>query len=148
MAATMDGSRPAFSASGACAYHSYCEPHACAVIRIAISLMRLSSEVLKRIYSPTFCSRSASSGLRSHALNGPRRPPRGPDMMSSATLRCAGDILSSAIGAKRSAVSASAEPASASVMRDARRMDFIVFLPELARSSAGLLDGAVHGRLG
>src|SRR5947199_58802 len=59
---------------------------------IAISLTRLSSEVLKRRYSPTFCRRSASSGLRSQALNGPRRPPRGPDMMSSATLRCAEDI--------------------------------------------------------
>ena len=99
--------------------------------------MRLSSEVLKRIYSPTFCSRSASSGLRSHALNGPRRPPRGPAMMSSATLRCAGDILSSGIGAMRSPFTASADPANTSVMSEARSMDFIVALPELARSTPG-----------
>src|SRR3569833_1162136 len=45
------GSRPAFSASGACAYHSYCEPQCCAVMMIAISLRRLSSEVLKQIFA-------------------------------------------------------------------------------------------------
>ena len=38
---------------------------------IAISLRRLSSEVLKRTYSPTFCRRSASSGLRSQTRKGP-----------------------------------------------------------------------------
>src|ERR1700704_4668612 len=130
IAATMEGSRPALRASGACAYHSYCEPQACAVMMIAISLTRLSSEVLNLRYSPTFCRRSASSGLRSQALNGPRRPPLGPDMMSSATLRCAGDILSSGIGAMRSAVTAAADAADTTQTRDARRIDFMGSLPE------------------
>src|ERR1700712_2167927 len=129
IAATMAGSRPALSANGAWAYHSYCEPQTCAVMMIAISLRRLSSEVLNRMYSPTFCRRSASSGLRSQALNGPPIPFRGPDMMASATVRWAVDILSSEISAMRSPVKAAAEPANSRQMADARRIAFMVFLP-------------------
>ena len=146
IASTIDGSSPALSASGACAYHSYCDPHACAVMMIAISLTRLSSEVLNRRYSPTFCSRSASSGLRSQALNGPRRPPLGPLMISSATLRCAGDILSSGIGAMRSAVTAAAEPANKTQSSEPRRIEFMVFSLVSARSNAGLPAESVASR--
>ena len=40
------------------------------------------SDESKRTYSPSFCARSASMGLRNSALNGPRTPPRGPDASS------------------------------------------------------------------
>src|ERR1700716_2154514 len=130
MAATIDGSRPALIAKGAWAHHSYCEPQACAVMMIAISLTRLSSEVLKRMYSPTFCRRSASTGLRSQALNGPLMPFLGPDMMASATVRWADDILSSGISAMRSPVRATAEPANSRQMADARRIVFMDCLPD------------------
>src|ERR1700730_12600796 len=133
----VSGSRPAWIASGACAYHSYCEPQYCAVMMIAISLRRLSSEVLKRTYSPTFCRRSASSGLRSQALNGPLILPRGPDMIASATVRWAGVILSSGISAKRSPFSASAEPARSRETADIRSMVFMGLLPFSPGLNAG-----------
>jgi len=44
---------------------------------------------------------SASAGLRSHASNGPRRPPRGPLMLASATARCSGWSWSRSSGARR-----------------------------------------------
>src|SRR5450432_2259546 len=138
MAATMEGSSPALIASGAWAYHSYCEPQACAVMMIAISLTRLSSEVLNRTYSPTFCRRSANSGLRNQALKGPLIPFLGPAMMASAMVRWAGDILSSGISAMRSPLSATAEPASNTQMADARKIVFMEFSPIYARSNAGL----------
>ena len=69
---------PPLIAIGRCAKNSYFEPQKRALIRMAISLRRAGSTLLKRAYSPTFCTRSASSGLRSSALNGPRAPPRGP----------------------------------------------------------------------
>src|SRR5882724_4750330 len=125
MAATIAGSRPALSANGSCAYHSYCEPQACAVMRIAISLTRLSSEVLNLTYSPTFCRRSASSGLRSHALKGPLNAFLGPHMMASATLRWAAEILSRGISAMRSPVNAKAEPANSIQTAEMRRMVFM-----------------------
>src|SRR6202158_5949775 len=105
-------------------------------MRIAISLTRLSSEVLKRIYSPTFSRRSDNSGLRSQALNGPLILFLGPDMMASATARWAGDILSSGISAMRSPVSASAEPANNRQIADARRIVFMEASLNFARSQS------------
>ena len=76
------GSRPPAIASRWWANHSYCELQSRAVIRIANSFSRGGSELRKRMYSPTFCSRSASSGRRFQTLNGLDRlvapaPPRG-----------------------------------------------------------------------
>ena len=87
--------------------------------------MRLSSEVLKRTYSPTFCSRSASTGLRSQVLNGPLIRPLGPFMMASAMVRCAGVIFSSVISGMRSPVRANAEPANKTLMVARRKMAFM-----------------------
>ncbi len=70
---------------------------------IASSFSRGSIELLKRTNSPTFCTRSAISGLRSSALNGPRcQLPRGPEAMPCATRFWSGVIVASDSGAKRS----------------------------------------------
>src|ERR1700754_2750137 len=110
---------------------------------IAISLSRLSSEELKRTYSPTFCRRSASSGLRSQALNGPLMPLRGPDMMASATVCCCGVILSSGISGNRSPVRARAEPANTRQTAVARRMVFMALSLITPDLFAGLRGGIV-----
>src|SRR5262245_4738002 len=53
---------------------------------IAISFSRAGIEVPNRTKAPRRWTRSQSSGLRSSALKGPRRPaPRGPDWIASAT---------------------------------------------------------------
>src|SRR5262245_50485395 len=53
---------------------------------IAISFSRGGMELPNRTKAPTRWTRSQSSGLRSSALKGPRRPaPRGPDWIASAT---------------------------------------------------------------
>src|SRR5262247_759339 len=53
---------------------------------IAISFSRGGIELPNRTKAPTRWTRSHSSGLRSSALKGPRRPvPRGPDWIASAT---------------------------------------------------------------
>src|SRR5262249_37656751 len=83
------------------AYHSYCAVQWRAVSRIASSLSRGGIEVLNRTYSPSFCAASASSGLRSSALNGPRMPLRGPAMILSATSFCSGVMVSGDSGLKR-----------------------------------------------
>src|SRR4051794_17077512 len=101
MAAIVAASTPAFAASWEWACHSYCALQYRAVMRIASSLIGAGSELPKRMYSPSFCARSASSGLRSSALNGPRSPPRGPAAIASATRRCSGVISSAESVLKR-----------------------------------------------
>ncbi len=64
------------------AQNSYCAPQKRPVIRMAISLSAAGIVDWKRMYSPIFCTRSATSGLRSSALKGPRAPLRGPDTMA------------------------------------------------------------------
>ncbi len=62
---------------------------------MAISLTRAGIDVPNRTKAPTRWTRSHSSGLRSRALNGPRRPaPRGPDWIASATRFCSGVMVS------------------------------------------------------
>src|ERR1700748_3585871 len=111
---------------------------------IAISLSRLSSEELKRTYSPTFCRRSASSGLRSQALNGPLIPLRGPAMMASAIVRGGGVILSSGISGKRSPVKAQAEPANSRQTAVARTKIFMALSLIVPGSRAGLRAELLH----
>lgn len=78
-------------------------------------------ELLKRRYSPPRCTRSASSGPRNHGLNGlpgvspvaqdPGIAARGPDMITSAAVRCFGVISSSEISLNRlSSLCAAADP--------------------------------------
>src|SRR6476619_1428535 len=68
---------------------------------MASSERSLGSELLKRQYSPSFWARSARWGLLSHGSNGPRRPPRGPATMASATFFCSGVSLLRSSGARR-----------------------------------------------
>src|SRR5580698_7961287 len=75
---------------------------------MASSFSRFGTDDEKRRYSPTRCSRCATSGLRSQAWNGPRRPPRGPDAIASATSRWAGVISCCDSGGKRGGRSAMA----------------------------------------
>src|SRR6188508_2357221 len=56
------------------------------------------------MYSPTFCTRSPRSGLRSSALNGPRNPCRGPLWIESATRFWSGVMLAAVSGLNRGAV--------------------------------------------
>ena len=59
---------------------------------ITNSLMRVSSALWKRMYSPTFCSRLISSGLRKRGMKGPNTAPRGPAISSWAAAFCAAFI--------------------------------------------------------
>src|SRR5438309_1117465 len=135
----MSGARPAFSASRRWAYHSYCELQWRAVMRIANSFSRGGSELLKRMYSPILCARSASCGLRSSALNGPRTPPRGPPAISSYTLRWASFSSPTDSGLKRGASCANAAVASeTSAAASAPRYAF------MSLSSRDSVYGNVH----
>src|SRR5215510_4961784 len=62
---------------------------------IAISFSRAGMELPNRTKAPTRWTRSQSSGLRSSALKGPRRPaPRGPDWIAAATRAWSAVIVS------------------------------------------------------
>ena len=92
---------PNSTASLLCACHSYRADQKRAVIRIANSLRAAGREFSKRMLSPRRRTRSVNVGLRKSALNGPRMPPRGPLINSSAIDFCSGVISSRGIGAKR-----------------------------------------------
>src|SRR6185295_9998167 len=68
----------------------------------ANSFSRLSSGKTKRMYSPTFCTRRISSGLRMKATNGPFTSPRGPAFSSAAAFFWSSVIFSSGIAGMRS----------------------------------------------
>src|SRR6266850_976591 len=106
-------------------------------MRIANSFRRGGSELLKRMYSPIFCERSASSGLRSNALNGPRTPPRGPPAISWYTLRCASSSSPADSCLNRGASCASV-PSETSAAANAPRYAFI------SPSSRDPVYGNVH----
>src|SRR5262245_36132724 len=101
MASTIAPSSPACLARRLCAQNSYCAVQARPAIRMAISLSAGGITLLKRTYSPTLCTRSAASGLRRSALNGPRAPLRGPETMPLYASRCCGVISASVSSLKR-----------------------------------------------
>ena len=88
-------------ASGRCAYHSYFEPQKRALMMMASSLSRAGSEEANRRCAPTRWTVSASSGLRSRTLKGPRAPPRGPLTIPSYARFCASVIWSRVNSGKR-----------------------------------------------
>src|SRR3954471_4814423 len=124
----IDSARPPLSASGLCASHSYFDSQKRALIRIAISFSRAGSELLNLRYSPSFCTRSASSGLRSSGPKGPRTPPRGPPAMASSTRFWASVSLSRGMSGKRACAIAVVENArvkrAASILTDLARNPF------------------------
>src|SRR5262245_19704973 len=98
----MDAARPPFSARERCTYHSYFDPQYRALISMANSLSRGGSVELKRRSSPSFWTRSASSGLRRRTPKEPRTLPRGPPAMASCTCFWASVIRSFGKSGKRS----------------------------------------------
>src|SRR5713226_2941296 len=93
---------PALRPRGTWTSHSKCWVHSLETTSMVNSLIRCSSELWNRRYSPTFCSRSMSSGLRRRGMKGPFTPLRGPATISSAALRCASVILPAGNGGIRS----------------------------------------------
>src|SRR5262249_10314989 len=89
-----------------CAQNSNCALQNRPVIRIAISLSAAGIDVWNRTYSPTLCTRSATSGLRSNALKGPAAPLRGPDTIPRYTSRWRAVIVVAVRRGKRRAPSA------------------------------------------
>src|SRR5271165_2427147 len=101
MASIAAAGTPAFSAKGACAYHSYWARQNWAVVIIASSERRSGSEVPHRRCSPSFAACSQISGARISSWNGPPNRPRRPATIRSCTRRCAGVISAGVISAYR-----------------------------------------------
>src|SRR5882762_7511965 len=100
-AAIVSSEMPALRPRGTWTNHSKCCVHSLETASMTSSLIRGSSELWNRRYSPTLCSRSMSSGLRRSGTKGPFTPLRGPAIISSTALRCASVISPAGSGGIR-----------------------------------------------